>query len=59
MSPFSVTIKDFTEWQITVRANDHEHAEQLAWDLFQLAGDRSEHFQEHSDTTVQVEEVRS
>ena len=56
MSPFTVTIRDITAWTTTVQARDAIHAEALAWALFQTA-DRSEHFEEDSDTTVQVEEV--
>lgn len=58
MRPFTVTIRDITAWTATVRAKDAIHAEDLAWQLFQ-ASDRSEHFEELSDTTVQVEEVQS
>ena len=59
MSAFTVTIKDITAWTIIVRARDAIHAEKLAWELFQSAGDRSEHFEVDDDTTVQVEEVAS
>ena len=59
MNAFTVTIRDITAWTTTVRARDATHAEQLAWELFQSAGDRGEHFEADDDTTVQVEEVRS
>jgi hypothetical protein len=59
MSKHRVTIKDFTAWTATVDAHDATHAEELAWKLFHNAGDRAEHFEEDSDTTVQVEEVIS
>ena len=59
MKAHRVTIKDITAWTTTVRAKDAIHAEALAWNLFQTAADRSEHFAEDSDTTVQVEEVVS
>ncbi len=57
MTPHRVTIKDITAWTTTVRAKDSIHAEELAWGLFQNAADRSELFEEDTDTTVKVEEV--
>ena len=57
MKRFTVTIKDTTAWTITVRAHNRDRAEDLAWELFQHAADRSELFTEDSDTTVRVEEV--
>lgn len=59
MSAFTVTIKDVTAWTTRVRAKDAIHAEDLAWDLFQSSSNRSDCFNEDSDTTVQVEEVAS
>ena len=55
--PFHVTIKDISTWTTTIQANDSTHAEHLALDLFLMATDRSEYFQEASDTTMEVEEV--
>ncbi|MGE0700788.1 MAG: hypothetical protein AB7O57_16935 [Hyphomicrobiaceae bacterium] len=57
MSPFTVTIRDITAWTTTIRARDAIHAESQAWELFQSAGDRSEHLEVDDNTTVQVEEV--
>jgi hypothetical protein len=57
MNRFHVTIRDITAWTITLQANDSIHAENLALNLFQTATDRSEHFEDDSNTTVQVEEA--
>lgn len=54
MSTFRVTIKDVVCWTTTVPAADVVGAEDLAWELFNRP-DRSEHFEDDSDTTVQVE----
>lgn len=56
MSRFRVTIKDIVIWTVEVPAHDAIVAEDLAWKLFQRP-DRSKHFEDESDTTVQVEEV--
>lgn len=57
MTTHRVTIRHITAWTTTVRAKDATHAEQLAWQLFHNATNRSDIFEEDSDTTVQVEEV--
>lgn len=54
MSRFHVTIKDIVIWTVEVPALDAIVAEDCAWKLFQRP-DRSEHFEDESDTTVQVE----
>lgn len=54
MSKFRVTIKDIVSWTTTVSATDVIQAEDLAWELFDRP-DRCEHFEDDSDTTVQVE----
>jgi len=54
MSTFRVTIKDVVCWTTTVSAADVVGAEDLAWELFNRPN-RSEHFEDDSDTTVQVE----
>lgn len=54
MSQFRVTIKDMVSWTTTVSAADAIQAEDLVWELFGRH-DRSEHFEDDSDTTVQVE----
>lgn len=58
MQQFRVTISDKTTWTTTVEATGTNEAEDLAWQLFE-SSDRSEHFEDDSDTTVQVEEVVS
>jgi hypothetical protein len=59
MKAFTVTIRDITAWTTKVRARDAIQAEDIAWALFHTAADRNEHFEDDSDTTVQVEEVAS
>lgn len=54
MSIFRVTIKDIVSWTTEVNATDAIQAEDLAWEMFDRP-DRSEHFEDDSDTTVQVE----
>lgn len=54
MSTFRVTIKDIVCWTATVAATDAIQAEDLAWELFNRP-DRSDYFEDDSDTTVQVE----
>lgn len=54
MSTFRVTIKDIVCWTTTVTAKDAIQAESLAWELFDRP-DRSDYFEDDSDTTVQVE----
>lgn len=54
MSTFRVTIKDIVCWTTTVAAEDAIAAENLAWDLFSHT-DLSEHFEDDSDTAVQLE----
>lgn len=54
MSIFRVTIKDIVRWTSEVNATDAIQAEDLAWEMFDRL-DRSDHFEDDSDTTVQVE----
>ena len=56
MSRFTVTITDKVFWTTTVDATDEIDAENKAWVLFQTS-DRSEQFDEDSNTTVRVDEI--
>ncbi len=56
MSRFTVTITDKVFWTTTVDAVDSIDAENKAWVLFQ-SPDRSEYFDEASDTTVRVDDI--
>ena len=58
MKPYTITIRDVTAWTITLLATDSLDAEDRAWKLFQDNPNRSDLFEDDSDTTVQVEEVQ-
>ena len=49
---YRVTIKDIVAWTTVIRAAGSLEAEQQAWELFQATVDRSEVFEEDSDTTT-------